>query len=158
MAPTSEGDFEGETEVTTPREAVDVVAGSYSDVIVFLPEALESVDECTYPNVEKLYSALRTIGDVARGWRAGRLGAGFQGAFKDAGFEYAPGVSNLTVGRTGSQYVRQYRGREILLGPHVKLGKGTSAALLARVYWWVDEDEKQFVIGHVGRHLKDGTT
>jgi hypothetical protein len=158
VSSTSAGDLEEEIEVTTPREAVDAVAASYSDVLVFLPEALESADACTYPNVEKLYAALRTIGDVARGWRAGRLDAGFPGAFKDAGVEFGPGVSSLTVGRTGSQYLRQYQGHEISLGPHVKLGKGTSAALLARVYWWVDEEAKQFVIGHVGRHLKDGTT
>ena len=158
MASTSPGDLEEEIEPASPREAVDVVAESYSDALVFLPEALESADECSYPNVEKLYTALRTIGDVVRGWRAGRLEAGFQGAFNDAGIEYGPSVSNLTVGRTGSVYRREYQGHEILLGPHVKLGKGTSAALLARVYWWVDEAAKQFVIGHVGRHLRDGTT
>lgn len=158
IAPTSAGDPEDETEIATPREAVDAVARTYSDVLVFLPEALDSADECDYPNVQKLYSHLRTIGDVARGWRAGHLEAGFQGAFKDANVEFGAGVSNLTVGRTGSQYLRQYQGHEILLGPHIKLGKGTSAALLARVYWWVDEDAKQFVVGQVGRHLKDGST
>lgn len=160
VASAASGDAEEEeqAEITTPREAVDAVSKAYSDVLVFLPEALESADECRYPNVEKLYAALGTIGDIARRWRAGRLGAGFQGAFKDAGVEYGPGVSNLTVGQTGSEYLRTYRGKKIVLGPHVKLGRGTSAGLLARVYWWVDEDVQQFVIGQVGRHLKDGTT
>ncbi len=157
-AAASVDEADDDDEITTPRVAVDVAARNYSDVLVLLPEAIESADDCTYPNVPKLFSALNTIGDVARGWRAGTLSAGFPGAFKDAGLEYGPGVSNLTVGRTGSEYLRTYQGHEILLGPHVKLGKGTSAALLARIYWWVDEDARQFVIGHVGRHLKDGTT
>lgn len=146
------------SEITTAREAVEVVARDYQDVLVFLPEALESADDCTYPNVQKLLAALRTIGDVARIWRDGTLRAGFSGAFADVGIDYSSDVSDVTVGQAGHEYLRSYQGHEIPLGPHVKLGKGTSAARIARVYWWIDEESHQFVVGQVGRHLKDGTT
>lgn len=145
-------------EISSPREAVDAVAREYPDELVFLAEALGSADASTYPNVPKLTAALRTIGDVARRWRADNLPTGFATAFREAGLDYAPDVSELTVGRTANEYRRSYNGQDVVLGPHVKLGKGTSAGLLARIYWWVDEDRRQFVIGHVGRHLKDGTT
>ena len=145
-------------EVLTLLDAVDAAAKEFADELVFLPPARESADGWTYPNVPKLHLALRTIGAIVRRWRLNDLPAGFAGAFKEAGLDYAPGVSTLTVGQTGSEYVRTHNGTRIILGPHVKLGKGTSAGNLARIYWWVDEDTRQFVIGHVGRHLEDGTT
>ncbi len=46
----------------------------------------------------------------------------------------------------------------ILLGPHVALGDGGSADSIFRLYWYLDDDERQFVIGHAGRHLDDSTT
>jgi hypothetical protein len=109
-------------EVGSPREAVDAVALEYPDELVFLPEALEAADASTYPNVPKLAAALRTIGEVARRWRADSLPAGFANAFREAGLDYAPDVSELTVGRTASEYRRSYDGRDITLGPHIKLG------------------------------------
>lgn len=157
-SPATEVDAEESIDVETVRDAVDSVGQDYSDVLVFLPEALDSADESTYPNVPKLHAALLTLGDVARAWRDGKLTAGFASAFRDAGLDYAPDVSEVTVGRGRGEYERRYGEHEIRLGPHLRLGRGTSAGNIARIYWWIDEDSRQLVIGHVGRHLRDGTT
>jgi hypothetical protein len=147
-----------EEAVATVREAVDRAAEEYPDELVVLPEALESASASTYPNPEKVYQALATAGDLVRRWREGDLAGGFGLAFQERGFSYSPDVSEVTVGRKPTEYRRRFEDRELTLGPHIKLGKGTSAGMIARIYWWADEDNKRFIVGHVGRHLEDGTT
>jgi hypothetical protein len=158
MAAVVEPHVEEEAEIQTLLDAVDRAERDYADCLVFLPEARESADGWTYPNVTKFAYALQSIGEIARRWQRDQLPAGFAGAFQEAGLEYDPDVAVTTVGRTGREYIRRYKGRDITLGPHVGLGRGTSAGNLARIYWWVDEAEQRFVIGHAGRHLRDTTT
>lgn len=144
--------------VATVPEAVDRAAAAYPDELVFLPEALESASESTYPNPERVHQALSAMGDIVRSWRDGALAAGFGLALRDLGFTFGADVSEVAVGKHPGEYQRRYNGREITLGPHIKLGRRTSAGMIARIYWWVDEDARRFVVGHVGRHLEDDTT
>jgi hypothetical protein len=44
-----------------------------------------------------------------------------------------------------------------MLGPHLLLGKGSPDTCL-RIYFYIDEELRAFVVGHVGRHLGDTTT
>jgi hypothetical protein len=43
---------------------------------------------------------------------------------------------------------------KILLGPHLILGKGSPDTCL-RIYLYIDEEMRAFVVGDVGRHLGD---
>lgn len=37
--------------------------------------------------------------------------------------------------------------------PHLKVDQGTTPNQCLRVYWYIDEEERIFVVGHIGRHL-----
>jgi hypothetical protein len=41
-----------------------------------------------------------------------------------------------------------------MLGPHFAHDVGSPSEIL-RIYWYADPDERVFVIGHVGRKLRD---
>jgi hypothetical protein len=138
-------------------EALDRVGIDYGDALVILEAARESAAASPYSNVAKFYAALQAVGEVARMYREQTLLRGFEAAFEERGLELGA-VSKTALGKYPNEYERSYEGRKIALGPHLKLGSGTSAGNLARVYWWVDEPTRRLVIGHVGRHLKDGTT
>ncbi len=40
-----------------------------------------------------------------------------------------------------------------MLGPHLAWGNSPDNAL--RIYLYLDRDNRAFVVGHVGRHLRD---
>lgn len=141
---------------STLLDALDRVALEYGDALVVLDAARASAEDCPYSNVPKFHAALRAVGEVARLYRDGRLPSGFDAAFEERGIKYGP-VSQTALGKYPDEYERTYRGQRITLSPHVKLGSGTSAGRLARIYWWIDEEARLLVIGHAGRHLRDDT-
>lgn len=141
----------------TLLEALSRVQHDYRDALVVLDSARESAAECPYRNVAKYHAALCALGDVARLYHEGRLERGFEAAFEERGLKFGP-VSQTALGKYPDEYERTYRGQRITLSPHIKLGSGTSAGNLARIYWWIDEAAKQLVVGHAGRHLRDDTT
>ena len=66
---------------------------------------------------------------------------------------FRPDVSQTAHTQYRTDYERDYQGRSILLGPH--LARGISPDNAIRIYWWIDHDARQFVIGHVGDKLRD---
>jgi hypothetical protein len=121
--------------------------------LYFLDEAFDGAGRSGYPQPERVYDALLAVESVARGWAENTLGTGFPQAFERLGYEYQDNVGMASAQWPG-EYARQYRGRQYMLGPHLGLGRGTSADNIARIYWFLDEERKLFVVGHVGRHLR----
>src|SRR5437763_15789850 len=72
------------------------------------------------------------------------------------------GISDRTRNRHGRYYDFAYEGRTFQLGPHVRIGSGSGAGAIARIYLCLhpgdDELERCVIVGHVGRHLPDSTT
>ena len=62
-----------------------------------------------------------------------------------------------TLGRFPHEYERTYLGKRIVLGPHIRLGRGSPEAC-CRIYFYFDEEAGVCVVGHVGNHLSDRTT
>lgn len=58
--------------------------------------------------------------------------------------------------RATQQRIRKYRGREVDITPHVKVG--SSKPNLLRVHYYADHDDKVIVIGHCGDHLDTAGT
>lgn len=123
----------------------------------------------TYPSVEILPTAHRSasastfrrpldvviaLNELVAAVEAGALSApgGLPQALATSSFRYASGVSSTA--RQSGHYHRTYGGRTITLGPHLKLGAGSSEHCL-RIYWYVDNAEKKVLIGHIGDHLPD---
>ncbi len=140
----------------TVRGAVELAAERCSN-IEFLPSALESAAESPYRQPEKVLLALERIDDIAGRFAADNLQGGLRAAFEDAGLQYGADISDTAKTQFRREYERRYAGRVVLLGPHVRLGTGPPHAC-ARIYWFVDEDRRRFVIGHVGKHLRDTNT
>jgi len=138
-------------------EALELVAAEHADALVVLCEAYESAGDTRYPQLDRASAALFAVAQVAQGWHDGTLGMSFDDAFREQGFELRS-VGEVTQGRHSREYARQYKGGRVFLGPHLALGDGGSTDTILRIYWHLDEAERRFVIGHVGRHLPDSST
>jgi hypothetical protein len=71
-------------------------------------------------------------------------------------------VSELARTRWAKHYVITHEGTSLDLGPHIALGSGSGAGLIARIYLHVADGNggvaRGIYVGHVGRHLPDTTT
>lgn len=141
--------------VASVEEAVRLAAGEAENVI-FLPSAFTSAKVSTYPNPQRVLRDLRAILRVAKLWRVESLPDGFEGAFAGESVSYRPDISRTAKTKYRSDYEIQYAGQSVLMGPHLRRGIGPPASLL-RIYWYVDTQTRQFVIGHVGRKLRDAS-
>jgi len=147
----------GGMELQTVREAVES-AQARSQHLVFLDEALQSADASPFVRPQDLYEALLVLDRVAAAYRRDELGAGFEAAFGKAGLtRFASDISETAKNSYGSDYTVRYGDRHVLLGPHLRFGHGPPHSC-ARIYWYVDQDQRLLVVGHVGRHLRDGTS
>jgi hypothetical protein len=145
-----------EPSARTVREAVDQAAAS-CEHLVFLPEAFDSAGQSPYRQPDKVRESLIKLGDVAASYHAGSLSSGIKEASRAAGLQFAGDISQTAKGKHRRDYERTYNSRKIMLGPHLVLGKGSPDTCL-RIYFYIDEDLRAFVVGHVGRHLGDTTT
>jgi len=150
-------DEEAESPPGSIPEALERLAAGFPEAIVVLEAAKESAADTRYGLIPQAYDLLMSVGRVAQRWRDGTLNKNFDAAFEEDGLDYQR-VSGITQGRYPEEYERTYGGERVKLGPHVGRGRGGSTDTIFRVYWFLDERERRFVIGHVGRHLTDSTT
>lgn len=147
----------GGTELETVRAAVES-ARARSQHLVFLDEALRSADASPFVRPQGLYEALLILDRVAADYGRDELGAGFEAAFAKAGLTgFASDISETAKNCYRRDYTVRYGDRQVLLGPHLRFGRGTPHSC-ARIYWYVDRDQRLLVVGHVGRHLRDTTS
>lgn len=139
----------------TPASLADAVAlaEKRSEALLFLPEAQRSADEWRYQRPEIVLAAFRTLDGLAQKWRDGTLDGSFVLAATAAGLPWRPSISPTAQQQFRDDYVRRYRDREILLGPHLAWGNSPDNAL--RVYLYLDRETRTIVVGHAGRHLRD---
>lgn len=121
-----------------------------------LPEALESAYSSTYQQPENVYDAFLAMDRIAGRLAAGTLPAGLAGAFAEAGLNFASDISDTAKRRFKDDYRRRHGDREVMLGPHIRLGAGSARTML-RIYFAVDDTRRSFVVGHVGKHLRDAS-
>lgn len=127
--------------------------------VVILDDAIVGARRSGYRQPEKVLDALMALEDMARAWAADALPRGFRGFLEERNLwrVYHDDVTTEAVAKHPA-YTQRYKGDDHVLGPHFALGKGTSADNICRIYWFQLDDEKAFVVGHVGRHLRDRTT
>jgi hypothetical protein len=150
------------TAVTRPVESAS--NGTLGDVVqrakasrhhlVFLPEAERSAAQWRYDRSDLVEADLERLDAVAAAWAAGRLHADFATVCRERGLDWVRDVSATAKQKFAEDYLREYRGKPIMLGPHLR----RDGRQLVRVYCYLDEEEHRVVVGHVGRHLRDRTT
>ncbi len=150
---------EGHDPGDVPTSVAQAVAWAADECehLVFLKEAIEAAERAAYRHPGRVWRALLAMDEIASAWSRKELGSSFFDAFAERGFDFRSQVSMIATGRWGHEYERTYEGRVVTMGPHLALGRGSPEAC-CRIYWSLDEDEKVFVVGHVGRHLSDTTT
>jgi hypothetical protein len=146
----------GDDEPSSIAEAVER-AIAQCPCLVFLDEALDSARRATYRQPARVLKALRAMNAAASAWQRDDLEGGFRRAFAEQGLDYGPSLSTSAVGRFPHEYERTYRDQRIVLGPHIRLGRGSPEAC-CRIYFYMDGEARLFVVGHVGNHLSDRTS
>ena len=147
--------------VTSLSELVKLVERVVDpDAIVFLPEAHAAASASPYAgNLAGPAAMLGNLCTVATRYHNGDLrdGEDFKRAFHLAGeARYASDSSPTTLGKYRSKYERTYvtngRAQTILLRPHMSFGSGRAHSSV-KIYWYVDEINRRFVVGQIGEHL-----
>ena len=135
-------------------EAVQQAVGRCKH-LVLLPEAFTSAKESQYADPERVLANLLLMEQIADDWNSGELLDGPHAAFQQRCSGYRAGISGTAATMYPEDYRRTYLDESILLGPHIARGTGPPTAVL-RIHWYVDLERRRFVIGHVGRKLREG--
>jgi hypothetical protein len=139
---------------TTVLEAVEIAAADCQH-LVFLPEAFSSAADSQFDDPELVLSDLRKLDQLVADWRAGQVPQGFKAACAERGLSgYRDGIGQIASTRFEKDYRRTYLERDVMLGPHLRHGIGAPTAIM-RIYWFTDTENQAFVIGHVGKKLRD---
>ncbi|HEY3546287.1 MAG TPA: hypothetical protein VGK17_09360 [Propionicimonas sp.] len=156
IASESDGDAPLDLDSLTILEAFELVKREACEHVVFLPECDESVTAfSSYASPRRFVEALTAVSDASEAWNDGTLGQGFGRFFADRGYEFSKNNPAATARKTRSAYRRRYDGNVVVMEPHLKVDQATSPDQCLRIYWYVDEDSRKLVIGHIGRHLPD---
>lgn len=152
-----------EPEFKTVRAAVDAAVRRCPH-LEFADRAFESADGSPFENPEAILDALVKLERLAALWaRADGIG-GMDLAQMAAslGLDWKVDVSGTAKGRFSRLYEYTWDGRKLTMGPHVRLGSGSGAGKIARIYLNKHEPEdptqRRLIVAHVGRKLPDKTT
>ncbi len=88
-----------------------------------------------------------TLDRVSRRFRARQVQGSLDQEMRNAGLDWAGGISDTAEKLHAAAYTVRHRGEYVMLGPHLRLEKGL------RAYCHIDNDGRLIVVGHVGEHL-----
>jgi hypothetical protein len=130
--------------------------------LVFTESAFESAADSPYRRPAEILADLRKLDQLGERFAAGQMGVSLGQAAQEVGLTWRAGVSELARTRWAKHYVITHEGTSLDLGPHIALGSGSGAGLIARIYLHVADGNggvpRGIYVGHVGRHLPDTTT
>jgi hypothetical protein len=156
-----------EEDVEPPSSVLDAVrrAQVRCHHLAFADSAFESAEESPYRDPDGVLEALEKLERLAALWaRPGGIGGKDLGAMAtELGLSWRTDVSKTALGgKTGRYYRFSWDEEERVMGPHVRLGSGSGASNIARIYLAKHEPrdprERRLIVGHVGRKLPDTTT
>jgi hypothetical protein len=138
------------------------LAAASSPHLVFTESAFESAADSPYRRPAEILDALRKLDQLGERFAGGQMGISLGQAAQEAGLSWRSGVSELARTRWAKHYVVTHDGNALDLGPHLALGSGSGAGLIARIYLHLADGNgavpRGIYVGHVGRHLPDTTT
>ena len=145
------------------RDAVDA-ARDRCPHLVFADSAFESADNSPFESPDDILDALMKLERLAGLWaRTGGLGGMDLGQkAAELGLDWVPFVSPTTRSKYKRHYNFTWDGEKRTMSPHVRLGSGSGAGRIARIYLDKyepdDAAERKLIVAHVGRKLPDTTT
>jgi hypothetical protein len=138
-----------------PGRLVDFPAAverEYRGKIVFHNAAIQSLKDSPFLEVGDAWAVFKMLGNEFFTHYAGEPWALVQAALDQHRAYYQHSVGSRAVG-SFEGYRRQYNGRTWELGRHLCIGNSRDPQRCFRVYFDWDEQSKQIVIFHAGRHL-----
>ncbi|MEI6571534.1 MAG: hypothetical protein WCO36_08910 [Actinomycetes bacterium] len=130
--------------------------------LVFLKSAITSAQNWQFDRTDDVWNAFMSLDFLAGRWIERIMNTPFAQAAEEIGLDWASDVSEVATNKYAVDYMRKFEGRDIFLGPHVRMSGGRR---LLRIYCVLDESPgpvgglptRRFIIGHVGKHLRDRT-
>jgi hypothetical protein len=150
-----------EPELRSVRDAVDAVVDDCPH-LAFADRAFESADASPFQRPELIRDALLKLERVAALWaRPGGIGGMDLGQkATELGLDWKVDISDTAKNRRDYRF--PWNGDKYTMGPHVRLGSGSGAGNIARIYLYRHEPDdptsRRLVVAHVGRKLADTTT
>lgn len=150
-----------EPEIRTVRDAVDAAVDQCPH-LEFADRAFESADDSPFQRPEMVIEALLKLERLAALWaRPEGIGGKDLGQMAaELGLDWKADVSQRA--KTDREYSFVRGGERLVMGPHVRLGSGSGAGRIARIYLCKlepeDPTERKLIVAHVGRKLRDSTT
>lgn len=138
----------------TVRDAVERAIAEAGDTCVFLDSARDSGNDFDeYEDPGKLYRAICDVAEASRRFGDSSLGMNLASWFRERGYGYSAREPAARARGTKARYRIRYKDRDEYMEPHLKVDEATHPDQCLRIYWYTDEDDRIFVVGHIGRHL-----
>lgn len=123
--------------------------------LVATPNAYRSARESGYTHLDKARACLdflsrelfEVYGEKSRSMSSAMAHA------KTHNIRFAGDTSDITKGQFSTDYKRPYEGKMIDIGRHIGIGNSWDHTRCLRIHFHWDEQRKQIVIHHAGRHL-----
>ena len=117
--------------------------------------AKEMAKGSQFPRPEEVYEVFQALENCAIERRRGPLGRDVREWLSDRGIAYSPHESQTTMGKHGDK--RKFHDNvtkdRIVMEEHIKLGGGLGEHNQLRIHLKWDDNEAQWLIGYIGRHL-----
>jgi hypothetical protein len=150
-------------EIELGRDNVGIRASSMPDVLrqakatctdlQFHPDLDDTIQEFQYPDPTKVLMDLLKLNAVAKKWITNQIPmSSFAIECSIKGLVYTPNVSQTARQKYGEDYTFMWNGKEHLAGDHLSRGKHANHC---RIYFFRDQESREVVICHIGRHLRD---
>ncbi|MYD53518.1 MAG: hypothetical protein F4W96_04340 [Chloroflexi bacterium] len=146
------GDAEGM--VIDSMETAVLSAADHLHRVRLLPTAFTSAENSPYEHPGRVYGALSTLNDLGDLLASGQsLGTGIAEHLRQRNVDYVGGESQTTAGRFGDERAFLDGDTHRSMTAHLRFGTSGDPRHCARVYLEWDDEVKEWIVGHVGRHL-----
>ena len=141
------------SEPKTVAQAVDMAPARMSN-LRFLPSASDSAAESRYLDTASVWRALERLNELSHSLAIGEV--------REPGIVPWLRTRAIDVSTESEDTMRRYPeerrfwdgDRTLEMQLHIKLGGGAGADANLRIHFIWDADERQILVGHVGRHLR----
>ena len=126
------------------------------DRLRFLPSAVQSAGESPFERPDEVYGALVHLSHLAGQRFTGGIGMSVEDWLSAKGVDYARHLGReRDMFRFREKYLFDVDGERVLFEEHVKFGVGKDPHHCLRIYMKWDEEMAEWIVGHVGQHIRN---
>jgi len=139
-------------EFESMSDLIESIESEMVNEIVLTGRAKRAMKDSPFTRYAQVYDAFRIL---QTGFHQLLRGDGnkeaVDHALEQAGIEYAPHMSEMTMGQF-DDYNAQYKGRKADFSKHLKIGTSFDPQRTFRIHFEWDVEDKRVVVHHAGRH------